>query len=159
MCEAVGTDGTGHTVKLGQAAQAGRLLFRGNIWGQAASAAPHYPRSHIICKIIWMERRWSSLVPRNTFSDALSSASLQSSPPCVHGCLAPLHHIMGAPSPTPPSHHAGFIWHCGHVPRTGRAPAALPHPSRALLQPGHQQLTTHPLQEFLTKMNISWSHD
>lgn len=44
--------------------KAGCLGWRGVVWGWAASAAPRYPHSHVICKIRWMRRRGSSWVPR-----------------------------------------------------------------------------------------------
>lgn len=132
--------------------RAGCSGWKGDVWGWAASVAPRYPHSHIICKISWLWRRGSSWVPRECllrrhFPCLLHASTMPVAAwPCCTASwvLQALH---------PPSLPASFTSHRGHPPWGRRAPAPLPHP-RAHSQ-GTQQLTLP--EECLAKRNTSWS--
>lgn len=142
VCEAVGTDGTGRTVKLGQAAQAEETFEAGqHLWLPVILIPTFFVKS----------AGWgggeAAGSQGNICSDAVSLAfSVLLLCPWLKQPVpgpAALRYRGSRPCATP-SLSTGFISHPEHPPGARQAPATLPHPSRASLWPGHP--AANPLQ-------------
>lgn len=125
--ESVAADGTGRMVKLGQAAQAKEI----------SEAGQHLQQPLILIPTSFVKSAGCG----GREAAGSQGALIRCHFPCHPFCLALQHHVMDAPNPTPPSLSPAsispaFISGRECLPRVRRAPAALLHPSRALLQPG-----------------------
>lgn len=125
LCESVAADGAGCPGKLGQAAQSKEI----------SEAGQHLQLPLILIPTSFVKSAGCGGREAAGSQGALFRCHFPF--PCHPFCLALQHHVMDAPGPTSLSPSSAFISGRGCPPRVRKAPAALSHPSRALLQPGH----------------------